>query len=357
MDEEDVDDINSELDAQDSYSIYREREFDNSMHLCGSSKNINTKTQASIIEGQKISAFAKKFLIHQYLVDVVIDYDDKQYQSLKTNEQLAFEQTKVDIECLLKANKSFILFQPTFIATTINQTKFVTKCDCLVYLNQEQCYLLQIKGTTSSQLIHFLDLLYQKYALQSFKELTVTNYYLCLVKYCKAAKNTVPFIIDPYINLTKTAPVILKDKLPVAEKDRIALKQRYKLGKEQLLIDNALCNNLNFTELYDWYKSNGRSERSANTFAKLLFNKTSEIINQLTSSFNEVIDELSKQKAKFNLTKKVINLFPCTNCKSKYQNCPYWSKCKELFKDKYLAGQTQFYPYLFSTIIFEHLAN
>lgn len=235
-----------EPDSQDAYSIYREQIFDNS-----NAKQTNLTIEVAMIEGAKISLFAKEFLIKQYQTDAVIDYDDEKYEAIKTDYLLAFKQTKNDIEELLKAKKSFILFQPTFINETINHSKFVTKCDCIVYLNQTQCYLIQIKDTTSSQLIHFFDLLYQSYAIAKTTKLNITNYYLCLVKYCKAAKNTVPFIIDPYINLTKFAPVILRSKLPISEKDRITLRQSYKLGKEKSLIDNALHNNLNFDEIYD----------------------------------------------------------------------------------------------------------
>ncbi|MBO7084451.1 hypothetical protein J6W20_00685 [bacterium] len=61
----------------------------------------------------------------------------------------------------------------------------------------------------------------------------------------------------------------------------------------------------------------------AQNFASFSFNKSNAIINQLTTAFNAVIDELGKNKAKFDLTKKIFNFLPCANCKSMYQNCPY----------------------------------
>lgn len=351
--DEEIDDY-GEIDTQDAYSIYREQLFDN---LIDNHPNNNNITEVAMIEGAKISLLAKEFLIKQYQVDVVIDYDDEKYEVLKLDPVCAFNQTKTDIDQLLKTKKSFILFQPTFINKTPHHTLFVTKCDCIVYLNSTKCYLIQIKGTTSSQLIHFLDLLYQSCAIKQTTQLNITNHYLCLVAYCQAPKNTIPFIIDPYINLTKFAPMISKEKLPVIIKDKIALRQRYKLGKEQLQIDNVLNNNLNYEEIFDWYKSNGSTKKMAQNFASFSFNKSNAIINQLTTTFNEVIDELGKNKAKFNLTKRIFNFLPCANCKSMYQNCPYWTKCKELFKDKYLAGEQQFYPFLFSATIFKYLSQ
>ena len=146
-----------------------------------------------MIEGAKISLLAKEFLIKQYQTEVVVDYDDEKYEAIKTDYLLAFKQTKNDIEQLLKAKKSFILFQPTFINETINHSKFVTKCDCIVYLNQTQCYLIQIKGTTSSQLIHFFDLLYQSYAIAKTTKLSITNY--CQIREVRSAVFLTPFCI------------------------------------------------------------------------------------------------------------------------------------------------------------------
>ena len=351
LNEDDNNNDELEVDTQDAYSTYRERQFDS---LIGTTNNVkNQKIIATITEGQKISELAKKFLIHEYKVDVVIDYDSKKYDSLKADPLLAFKQTENDINKLLSQHKTFILFQPTFISQTPNHTSFMTKCDCLVYLNKKQCYLIQIKGTTSSCLIHYLDLVYQSYVLKDLQILSITNYYLCLAKYCQAAKNTIPFIISPYINLTKTAPIIMKDKLPIAFKDLIALKQRYKLGKEQLVINDVLHNNLNSNQIYDFYKSNGCSDKSAANFTKMLINKCNTLYTELNLPFYEVIDSLSKKKENFTFHQRIIQLLPCANCKSKYQNCLYWSKCKQLFKDKYLAGKKQFYPFLFSATVFE----
>ena len=61
----------------------------------------------------------------------------------------------------------------------------------------------------------------------------------------------------------------------------------------------------------------------ANNFATFSFNKSKTIINHLTSTFDDVIDELAKKKSKFNLVNKIVNFLPCANCKSPYQNCPY----------------------------------
>ncbi|MBO6073465.1 hypothetical protein J6P59_07800 [bacterium] len=233
-----------------------------------------------ILEGLIIDKQAKDFIIDHYQRQVtddficVIDYDEinsnQKENTSNPNENKDINlsranQTQKDIKELLDKNKKFILFQPTFIAETPdNHAKYVTRCDCIVYLSKDQCYLIEVKGTSSSKLIHLLDLLYQKNVLKQ-SILHITNYCLCLVEYDRSDKKDIPFIIDPFINTSKSNknlsdgkknyfdlildhafnesdPKELKKKLKNVDEMEISLKQNYKLGKEHLLINNALNN-------------------------------------------------------------------------------------------------------------------
>ena len=210
-DEDDEDEFDNE--KVDPYSQLRENELDGKIAL--SSLAVADKRKEDdpqVIEGIIIDQQAKEFIKSQYHVDVIIDYDDPQYENIRFNNELSAKQTKQDINQLLNTKKTFILFQPTFINETAQHHKYVTKCDCVVFLGNDQCYLIEVKGTSSSKLIHFLDFLFQSFALDGNKDLIFTNYYLCLVKYCRAKKNEIPLILDEYINLSKGAPQIDKKK-------------------------------------------------------------------------------------------------------------------------------------------------
>ena len=351
-DEDDEDEFENE--KIDPYSQLREDELNGAISLASLSiADKRKEDDPQIIEGIIIDQKAKEFIKSQYKVDVVIDYDDPQYEKIRFNNELSAKQTKNDIDQLLSANKTFILFQPTFINETAEHHKYVTKCDCVVYLGNDQCYLIEVKGTSSSKLIHFLDFLFQSFVLDGNKDLIFSNYYLCLVKYCRAKKNQIPLILDEYINLSKSAPQIDKKKKPTNEKDLIALKEKYKLGKYQILIEKAVNNNLSEDEVFQSFINTGMEEKTAQRTYKRSFATWQNMINELSQTFESTINKISENKAKVNLAQKVINLLPCAKCKSQYKNCEYWLKCRELFRYEYKTGRTDLYPYLFSANVFE----
>ena len=352
-DEEDDEDDFSD-DKVDAYSQLREDELNGGISL--SSLTIADKRKEDdpqIIEGIIIDQKAKEFIKSQYKVDFVIDYDEPQYEKIRFNNELSAKQTKEDIDKLLSAKKTFILFQPTFINETPEHHKYVTKCDCVVYLGNDQCYLIEVKGTSSSKLIHFLDFLFQSFVLYANKDLIFTNYYLCLVKYCRAKKNEIPLILDEYINLGKSTPQIDPKKKPTNEEDLIALKQKYKLGKYQIPIEKAVNNNLSEDEVIQSFINTGMDEKTAQRTYKRSFTSWQNTIDELSSSFERAINEIAESKKKVDLTKKIINLIPCARCKSQYKNCEYWLKCRELFRYEYKAGKNDLYPYLFSANVFD----
>ena len=351
-DEDDEDEFDNE--KVDPYFQLREDELNSGISL--SSLTVEDKRKEDdpqIIEGIIIDQKAKEFIKSQFKVDAVIDYDDMEYEKIRFDNELSAKKTKSDIDKLLKANKTFILFQPTFINQTPEHHKYVTKCDCIVYLGNDQCYLIEVKGTSSSKLIHFLDFLFQSFVLEGVKDLIFTNYYLCLVKYCRAKKNEIPLILDEYINLSKGAPQIDKKKKPTNEKDLIALKEKYKLGKYQITIEEAVNDNLSPDEVFDKFVATGMDEKRASWQSLKAFKDWKLLIEELSSTFYTTINDIAKNKASVDLAKKVINLLPCAKCKSKYKNCEYWLKCRELFRYEYKAGKTDLYPYLFSANVFE----
>ncbi|MBR4486805.1 hypothetical protein IKS57_05735 [bacterium] len=66
-----------------------------------------------------------------------------------------------------------------------------------------------------------------------------------------------------------------------------------------------------------------QSYKNENTAIKKVEKKIEDInqmIETLSSSFETTIDDLSHKK---NITKEIIKLFPCINCKSIYKNCEY----------------------------------
>ena len=108
--------------------------------------------------------------------------------------------------------------------------------------------------------------------LANTEDLIFSKYYLCLVKYCRAKKNEVPFILDEYINLSKGAPQIDKTKKPSNEADLIALKEKYKLGKYQLTIYKAINDELSEDDVFNLFCNSGMDEKKAKKFYMRAFN-------------------------------------------------------------------------------------
>ena len=382
---DDIDDSNDEDSDSDDYEALEEDLLNENLD----DKKILEISDPKILEGLIIDQKAKEFIISYYEKQVandficVIDYDEinKEYQFKEQNidnEDLNFiraQQTQNDINLLLSKNKKFILFQPTFISETLDKhAKYVTRCDCIVYLNRNQCYLIEVKGTSNSKIIHLLDLLYQKNVLAS-SLLHITNYYVCLVKYMRSEENKIPFIINPFINPSKDSANISKSKdnfidlmlnHAFTESDGKELekqlkgidgiktnwKQDYKLGKQHLLINDALNNDLNFDLMSLSYLLTGNPLKKATNWADDFISAFREKINPLIDNFNHVINKLSHAKTIYQKINN-LNLVPCKNCTSCYKNCDFWNRCKKIFKYQYLTGDTQLLPFGYSSYVFK----
>ncbi|MBO6094979.1 hypothetical protein J6P11_03050 [bacterium] len=253
----------------------------------------------------------------------------------------------------MKDKKTFILFQPTFISKTPNGSKYVTKCDCIVYLNADECYLIEVKGSSRSKLIHFLDMLFQKFVLAN-SYLKVNNYFLCLIKCTRSEKGQIPFIIDEYINLdkheskpkqslSKTQDILALCK---EENELLKIKEEYKTGKKKdIHLDDAL--KVVFNESLPSDLKFIQSKIPSTTI-----DKCQPFLN-LGKDFYQVIDEIARKKM---LKEEIDDLIPCDYCSSKYKDCQFKSECKELFKTRYLSNPQKYvayYPYDFSGDVFK----
>lgn len=321
-------------------------------------KNNTSPTQGDndpqLIEGKLVDKLARNFISSKYHVDVVIDYDDDKYKDIRFDNEKAALQTKNDIDTLKKNKKTFILFQPTFINQTVHGSKYVTKCDCIIYLNSNECYLVEVKGSSRSKLINFLDLLFQKFILEN-SYLKVNNYLLCLIKCQRGQKDQIPFIIDEYINLDKHESKPKKEDLSKIqnisilcqkETDFLKLKEEYKTGKHAgISITDAL--NIVFNE-----SLLNKSEFRESRISSKILDKCTPFLN-LGKTFYDVIDEIAKIKM---IKEKISDLVPCDKCNSAYRDCQFKDQCKELFKAKYLNNvheYQEYFPYDFSGDVFK----
>ena len=348
------------LDLVEDNTDFFEKEINENDDLRQNQLNGNNQTSADIdnnetqlIEGKIVDKWARNFIAAQYHVDTIIDYDDDKYKNIQFDNEKAAFQTKNDIDFLMKDKKTFILFQPTFISKTPNGSKYVTKCDCIVYLNADECYLIEVKGSSRSKLIHFLDMLFQKFVLAN-SYLKVNNYFLCLIKCTRSEKGQIPFIIDEYINLdkheskpkqslSKTQDILALCK---EENELLKIKEEYKTGKKKdIHLDDAL--KVVFNESLPSDLKFIQSKIPSTTI-----DKCQPFLN-LGKDFYQVIDEIARKKM---LKEEIDDLIPCDYCSSKYKDCQFKSECKELFKTRYLSNPQKYvayYPYDFSGDVFK----
>lgn len=373
------DDENDDDNHIDDYETLREYLLRNNLD----DKKIYEIYDPRLLEGLIIDKKVKEFITDYYqkqkVIDEIIDFDEL-YKSLTDNQlgsnginkdidEMRAKQTSNIIRQFLNEGKTFILFQPTFInETTDEHAKYITRCDCIVYLGKDHCYLIEAKATSTSKYVHFLDLLYQKKVLTN-SLLHITDYYLCLVGYARSKKGNIPFLINPFIRLTKDSPQLssskkqciplmfsqlsteqdpkeFKTKLNDVDKIETNWKQEYKLGIHHLSINNALNNNLNFEFISLSYIVNG----STINYACKFINESQEKINFLINDFDKTINELYHLKTINHQIKKAFE--PCGNCKSKYKNCDYWRRCKNLFKLQYWDGVKKLLPFGYSSYVF-----
>ena len=380
-----VDDKNSykEFEEEQDLNINNENKENELNEICNdkNKKENELDKDPKLIEGQIIDKQARDYIKSLFNVNVVIDYDDENYNTIHYKNNLAAQKTKQDIEELIKENKTFMMFQPTFICKTLDGCDCVTKCDCIIYLGKDQCYLIEVKGSSSTKSIYLLDLLFQKYVIDNSKvDLHITNYKLCLIAYTHAIKGVIPFVISDYINLTKGGRKLDdKEKKELREHENEILdnaKNSQEIKENLSEIQKSFCdenelhktganNEWNITATLNaiFKKSSeedilknlakvGKNPKDATKLAKKYFKNYQEYYKLIDDFPNKIAYILEKKKQFYNIACLLPKLCPCSNCTSKYRDCDYWLKCQGLFSVNYANKQKEFFPYIYSGNVF-----
>ncbi|MGL5245958.1 MAG: DUF2779 domain-containing protein [Mycoplasmoidaceae bacterium] len=315
------------IDEDDEEGEFLDKEYDSYEYFSQlklENKDID-KEDPLIIEGNIIDNLSKKEMKKLFKIDKVIDFDDIKYKKNK------MEDLATKTKDLLCSNEKIIIFQPVFIFNNL-----ITKPDTLVKIGNK-IEIIETKCTTTSKLVHLLDLLFQKKVIekQDFLKNYSFDYKLCLVSYNKMNKGEVGFIIAENCNISKSPPSLnkgIQNNSDITNDEKIELKQMLKIGnwfykeKENLypipIIDilngdwNALL------KRYD-IVNNKKSENSINIFHK----NFSSVLDNFDSTIKELIEH------KKNMTEKDFpkNFIPSENDKSFFKNCNYWIQLKSIY--------------------------
>ena len=307
------DDSEIEIDSYEYYKYLKENED----LLLQNNDNIY------IIQGNIIDKESRKY-IKNINIDIknIIDLEDE--LKFKSNEEQA-SKTKE----LLSSNKDIIIFQPVFIFKNL-----ITKPDALVKRDNE-IKIIETKGTTTSKIVHYLDLFFQMNVIENQDYLTEMNcvyeYELCLISYEKLNKNQVSLETTPYINLSKSVSMPNLDKLGLSESEKIIEKNTIKKGRsyrnevDPVKIKDIMYDNFNILEQNaECAKYPITRKKYANALIKL---------KSVNNNFENDIDKL--QKAKDSLKENSIPKFePSANDKSWFKNCEYFNYERKLYSLK-----------------------
>ncbi|MGL5591570.1 MAG: DUF2779 domain-containing protein [Mycoplasmoidaceae bacterium] len=340
--------VNKELiDESDDEDEFNDKEYDSYEYFSQlklENENID-KDNPLIIEGNIIDDLSKKEVKKLFSIKKAIDLD-KEYKNTKM-EDLA------DItRDFLLANEEIIIFQPVFIFNDL-----ITKPDALVK-SGNKIEIIETKCTTTSKLVHLLDLLFQKKVIeeQDFLKNFSFDYKLCLVSYNKMNRNEVGFIITKNCNITKSAPSLsnkIKNNDDISNDEKIKLKQMMKIGdwfkdeKENLypipIVD--ILNN-------DWNAWQERYDILTNSKSKNSIIRFQEEFSKVLNNFNSTIEELIQHKKNMTYKDFPKNFIPSKNDKSFFKNCNYWIQLKSIYAKMgyslflysgYVANQTAEY--------------
>lgn len=307
-----------DVDAEDDDSYSEEKELD-AYEFYQEQKDLLKDidlNDPNIIQGIIIDKQSREFIKKTYSELKVIDFETNQYRAIKQEEIARMtEQALLD-------NENVLLFQPVFIFNNL-----ITKPDAVIKQGLE-ISIIETKGTTTAKLHHFLDLYFQYQVVNGIESLR--DFYfsmkLCLVDYCLANKNEVPFVITPYINLSKSVSLT---KIPKEERSLIKIGQCVSYSNEMhtapITIDN-LCNQ-------DLSELEFRGEISSSYQTKKWVANTTNLLLQTYNEFSSVIKELQlhKQKLLENVTIMVKNIHPHPNDKSPWKTPDLFALLKPLY--------------------------
>ncbi|MGL4617233.1 MAG: DUF2779 domain-containing protein [Mycoplasmoidaceae bacterium] len=299
-----------------------------------------------IIEGNIIDGLSKEKIKQLFKLKKVIDFDNKEFKNTKM-EDLA-NKTKE----LLSNNEKIMLFQPVFIFNDL-----ITKPDALVK-DGNKIEIIETKCTTTSKLVHLLDLLFQKKVIekQYFLKACSFEYKLCLVSYNKMNRNEVDFIIAENCNISKSAPSLpkkIKNNDNISSDEKIKLKQMLKIGKwfkdeKENLYSIPIIDVLN----NDWNALWKRYEITTNSKSKNAISYFKNEFSKVLNNFDSTIQELLEHKKNMTEKKFPKNFTPSKNDKNFFKNCNYWIQLKSIYAKMgyslflysgYVANQTAEY--------------
>lgn len=291
-----------------------------------------------IVEGKILDQESKKHIINIYNKEdvLIVDFDDKQYKN-KTMEELS--QITQDI---ILNNKNIIFFQPVFISNNM-----ITKPDAFIKRDRD-FIVIETKGTTTSKIHHFLDILYQKNVIESIDYLNqlepVFDYFLCIVKYERLLKDNVSFVITPYINPGKSLAfnTIIKKSVNNCEYLKACAKMGYVVIEDTNNIHNQEYNYaLNLKKITNGNVDiiNERLESKINHSTKKSLEAVKEKILLAVHEFDDVIDKLWQHKSKMSENDYVTKIYPNKNDKGLFKNFDFFPEERKIYS---LYGYNRF---------------
>lgn len=328
-----------DIDEQESLSD--EVEFDSYelLRLNNEFELENDNDDPKIFEGRLIDQKAKEFIIKQFPSHIIYDFD-----TYFLDPQNSFIKVKSIIE---QTNDDFVMFQPTFyIHKDVNQQTIhiVAKPDVLVRTNNK-FHLIEVKGTTSTKLIHWYDLQYQSNVINVYLQTInkmIEHFQLCIIKYERCMRNVISFTLVDWCSLTKTAKSLnSEDKkkmkgIPSQSNIAIDLRQTLKEFKKDYEIDDGTIDNV---LVYGKIPSFDKKEIEKNT----------EKIADLNDE-NKFWDCI-KQIYEFIPNNLPPSFTPCLQYKSKLKNSDYWLSIRDYY---YFSDIRDWYIFKFSGKLYNY---
>lgn len=275
------------------------------------------KNDPKIIEGLIIDEKARSFVLENYPGFAYVDLEHD-FPNLK-NDELA-----IKTKALLEGHEKIIIFQAVFIAGNL-----ITKPDAIIK-DGDEITLIETKGTTTAKLHHFLDVYFQSQVLFNTDYLRDCYFVfkLCLVKYCPAKKNTVPLIITPNINLTKSLTL---SKVTKAERGLVKTGSYVFSAQESGLVESPI----NLTSLceQDFSDIEARMEivnQSTNTTS---LTERISVLNDIYLEFNNVIKTLLSRKQTLidQLVPTIDKISPHPNDKPFWKNSDIFPALRKIY--------------------------
>lgn len=323
FEEDDIEEYDENQIEYDSYEIYCQAKENN--------EKID-ENNPKIFEGKVLDDKSKDFIKNKFHnINKWIDFDDKEYRKIKQ------EDVSIQTMNAIINNKEIILFQPVFI-----DDYKITKPDAIVK-NGDEIFVIETKGTSSTKIVHFLDLLFQKKTIEAQEYLAnfEFHYKLCVIEYCKLNKNEVNFFITDYFNYKKNLSIPKKRNL--SGLDLLELKRNLKLGIDidsdnyddySLKIDCALDGDFSILINKKENKINRKIKDSIDNAIfnmEIPINKFNEIISELKSELNKFHKNWNEKSDKDNIEIIIKKIWPSLTDKNPYKLSEWFILLKPIY--------------------------